>query len=688
MDHNSSAFVDDFSTPGMIHCVAVRSRIRRGSVRSISIPDLPEGFHCVLAADIQGKKTISIGGAEVPVIAESAVEHQGQAIALLCGPDERTLRHLQNQVGVQYERGEPLELWGDSDRQRVIKTRTLRTYQDDETFDRVFRQAFQIIEGEYTVEASYKKTLEPLGVVAAMDDGRVTIVTASRWPDHVRDSVSQALGVPQDDIVVKGSLTGQCSDGFVWHPSILAAQSSIVAIKYGVPVRMILSPTEKNSLFMRTPGCIISHKTAIDSGGNIIAMEIRFVTECGAFPVYADELLTRTCIAAPGHYTSGRTRVTGMVVQTSEPPTESYIGFGVNQALFAMEAHATRICELVHEDPAAWRINNLVSEKTSTITGTRPASQNPRRLIEAITSETDFSRKYSANEMLRKRRVDGQVSKTSLRGIGIALASLGGGFVSEERTNAASMKVRLDANSNLEIMTPSWLGPNTSERLFRRSAAAILGLSERAVVVAAADTDEVPSAGPSIFGRNVTAGNKLLVRCCQAIQKRRFRAPLPMEASRSSRQNRIRWNPLTCRGTPFAPLSWGVCVVEVELNAVTLEIGIRGIWLAFDVGSLLDEGIARRAVESELAETLTLSRNEEVGWESAGTHTNDFTIQSNSPALSVQFISGKKGQYGVLEGLVTSTFAPAFVSAVSQATGFYFDCLPLSRSLILQYAEA
>ena len=160
-----------------------------------------------------------------------------------------------------------------------------------------------------------------------------------------------------------------------------------------------------------------------------------------------------------------------------------------------------------------------------------------------------------------------------------------------------------------------------------------------------------------------------------------------MESSRSSRRSQNRWDPDALEGTPFSPLSWGACVVEVELNAVSLEIAVRGIWFAFNVGVLLDESLARRAMESELIDIFNVCCNGEIAWKSAGTHSSDFAAACNSPALFVRFLPGKKTQSGALEGLVSSTFAPAFVSAVSQATGFYYDCLPLSRSLILQYAE-
>ena len=120
-------FVDEYSLPGMLFCVAVRTRIRHGKIRSVDIPELPEGYFHILPQDIRGKGTISIGGGEIPILTDEAVECQGQAIALICGPDERIVSRIAGRVGIQYERSEPLAISADIGEAEASRDATIKS---------------------------------------------------------------------------------------------------------------------------------------------------------------------------------------------------------------------------------------------------------------------------------------------------------------------------------------------------------------------------------------------------------------------------------------------------------------------------------------------------------------------------------------------------------------------------------
>ena len=51
------------------------------------------------------------------------------------------------------------------------------------------------------------------------------------------------------------------------------------------------------------------------------------------------------------------------------------------------------------------------------------------------------------------------------------------------------------------------------------------------------------------------------------------------------------------------------------------------------------------------------------------------------------FIEDSTDESYPISGLAATLFYPAFVSAISQATGFYFDSMPLSNELIHRYVD-
>ncbi len=666
MDDVSKLFIDDLYVDGMLHCIALRSRIRRGAIREIIRPGLPPNVTMIRAADLTNN-LISIGGADLPILAENNVEHPGQAIALLCGDDELQLQRLAERIEIQYNRGDPFSLTRDYKIDQELYTRRLSVGNTSAAFEK----ASHITEGAYRYEPPGRSFASPCGALAIVTDGGIQIAAPAIWAFHVRDAVARAMGMDRDAVQVKCTRVTRGDPNTLWYASLTAAQAAAASLITGRPVRMIASAGEKRRLFTRRAGCIISHRTALSPSGEITAMEIQIVSESGAFGMFAAEYLDRMCLAAVGNYAAKALKIEGVHIKTSTPPADLFGAIGFDGGFFAMEVHASRLAEICEEDPSEWRLNNLLPDRRLTVTKTRAGSTPQRKLIESVVEASDFCRKYSANEMLKKRRGPSKPASGYLRGIGLATCFHGGGFMSDSRTNAASATVRLDAESRLSILSSSAAIPDSAAGMYVDSAARILNLNTSDVHVEPVDTDETPDSGPAVFSRNVTIVRRLIASCCQAIQKQRFRAPLPMEANRNRSGGRgRRWDPSTFTGNPFYPLSWGSCVVEIEVDTVSFDIDLRGVWLTLHLGSVIDEPTAAAVVENELRNTFAACR-----------------VHTSNVIPSIRFFQKSGASPGPLEGMASNVFAPALVSAVSQATGFYFDTFPVSKALFLQYTK-
>ncbi|HUX22144.1 MAG TPA: molybdopterin cofactor-binding domain-containing protein, partial [Spirochaetia bacterium] len=173
----------------------------------------------------------------------------------------------------------------------------------------------------------------------------------------------------------------------------------------------------------------------------------------------------------------------------------------------------------------------------------------------------------------------------------------------------------------------------------------------------------------------------LVERCCQTIARRRFRSGLPIEVKKSYRTPRAqRWSAETLTGLPFPTLSWAASVVECEVDPVTFETEIRGIWAAVSCGELLNPAVARKTVENGIFHAL---------WWCSSTHGSLREPKFEAlPPITIEFVKpDTRTLSGGIEELAGSIIPSAYVSAVAQATGRYFDSLPITPELIHRYTE-
>ena len=676
--------IDEIFTPKMLHGAIVGSRIRKGEIRSIRLPELPESIQVYSADDIPGENVISIGKVKMPALAHKKVSYAGQPILLLASPDLRMLEWARGAVEIVYQREEPFDLGTESTPDVIDCSAAFKRGKPDENF----KKAFQIVEGDYEIKRHIPNTTTPVGAFAFFAAGECKISATSRWIYHVRSSVARFLRVNENTIGVSSPALGGAGEGYLWIPSLLSCFAALLSAKCQVPVRLILSPAEKRLMVGHRPGAKIHHTTALTKEGDLLASEIDLQAECGAFPFFSQQLVDRLCLGSVGSFVIPNLVIRGKVVKTSLPPTESFIGFGIAPGIFAAEVHASRLAELNNENPAHFRHRHYLKRGDTTHTTEKVIHTPLDELLQEVEKKSDFARKYDAFEVFRKRKGQKTDIVAPLKGVGIAGGELGGGFT-ENSDPGCTVSVYMDEEGKLQIRGSSILKSAATTQFMRRSTASVLGLKDGDISITNANTALTPDSGPAILSRNLLVVRRLIDACCQAIQKKRFRSPLPLEIKRTYRRPRYAgWDRDLFVGKPFRNKSWGTTVVEVEISPVTLEIGVKGVWIAVDAGTIVDKELARKVVENELVNAFEWSRGYDT-LEKDSLTASVFPPQLRMiPIVDIIFRTTHAADPGAMEGLVFSTFAPAFISAISQATGFYFDSLPLSRSLVFQYTEA
>ena len=668
MINETPPHLDDIVPDDLYHALLLRSSIRRGEIMGIKLPHIPADYTVVQAADIPGAATIRIEDAEIPLLARTHVSYRGEPILVVVGPDYSMCDRIRSQIEVTYDRAAPARL-EDVDA-RVAAERSLE--QGD--LRSTFADAFQITEGEYRFDQGGANLLEMIGAVCKIETEGVSIWSPSRWLFHVRSSVASCLGRDESEITAYLCSIDSSSDGYVWRPSLLSAIAATSASACGHSVKIVAEPSEVDAS-PTGPTAMVLVKSAIDRSGNLIGLDMSIVASTGAHAIFGREFLDRICIGLRDSNQCENIRIRGRLIETSETPAELYVGFGDSVSNFAMEIHFARIAELAGGDPAEWRRRHLTVSR-----------DHDYDLLDKTTIRSDFTRKFGAYEMQRKRRGAIDSHDLPLRGIGIARAVNCAGSLGPIKSQ---LDLSLDSEGQASLSTSVQVDGIGSSPL-RKIVAEVLSLDSESIRIVEQNTNSVPDSGPSIFGRDLAINAKLARQCAEELNRRRFREPLPIVATRSSRRKRQnQWNPVTLDGNPCIAQASAVMAIEVEVDPVALQLGIKGVWVTVAAGNIVDQHTARIEFTAEMARAFETVRNYEQRWEEAGWDLSAGRMDRTGsvPPVFLTFLEGAGEESRPIGGLAVSLFLPAFVSAISQATGFYFDTMPLADELIHRYVD-
>jgi isoquinoline 1-oxidoreductase subunit beta len=142
---------------------------------------------------------------------------------------------------------------------------------DDQGLDAAFRSASSTLERTYTTSSVLHAQLEPVNALAFEKDGIFEIHTGNQWQSLILPVLAQALGLPQERVVMRtysiGGGFGRRLNGDYAVPAALSAKA------LGKPVKMMLTrPDDMRFDSFRSPS-IQTLRMAFANDGKVAAME-------------------------------------------------------------------------------------------------------------------------------------------------------------------------------------------------------------------------------------------------------------------------------------------------------------------------------------------------------------------------------------------------------------------------------
>ncbi len=712
-------YVDDLTLPGMLHGVTVRSPVARGILRGIEYgPGIPwDDITIVTAADIPGANVVALITDDQPYLAAERINHPEEPVLLLAHADSMLLEEARRRITLQIDPLPPVftidaslsgreVIWGADN---ILKSYVVG--QGD--VDAAWTRAAAIVEGEYETASQEQLYIEPNGMLAVAGAGGVTVWGSMQCPYYINTALAGLFGLAPERIRVVQMETGGGFGGKEEFPSIIAGHAALLAWKSGRPVKLVYDRAEDMVATTKRHPSRTRHRTAIDRDGRLLAMDIDFVIDGGAYCTLTPVVLSRGTIHAPGPYFCPNIRVRGRAVATNTPPHGAFRGFGAPQSIFAVETHMDRVAQAAGLTPEEFRRRNFIrTGQTSAVGQVIRDPIDMSALLDRALALSDYRgkrKRFAADNRGRIRR-----------GIGFATFMHGAGFTGSGEDHLASLvSVEASAAGIVRVLAASTEIGQGTNTIFSQIAADALGIDVDSVEIAQPDTAAVPNSGPTVASRTCMVVGKLVESAAIGLKATLatagllpadysaddFRAacaafvaangPLRASAQYAPRQG-ARWNDETYQGDAYGTYAWAVYVAEVSVDMTTFEIRVEDFVALQEVGKVINPVLATGQIEGGVAQAIGWATSEEVVWRDgrmANAQMTNYIMPTSMdvPPIRVFFEEapypeGPAGAKGIGE-LPMDGGAPAIANAVSQAVGVHIGRVPITPERLMALCE-
>lgn len=712
-------YVDDASFPGMLHGITVRSATPRGRITGIRfLPGVDwSAFTIVTAKDVPGKNVVALILDDQPYLADGVVNHPEEAVVLLAHPDKHLLETARRLVVIDVEPLPPVfgledalaaktVIWGSDN---VFKAIDMNKGDVDAAFA---DPSLIIVEGSYETGAQEQLYIEPNGMIAEWNPQTgVTVWGSLQCPYYIHKALKPLFGLERDEQVrIVQMETGGGFGGKEEYPSMIAGHAALLAYKSGKRVKLIYDRAEDMVATTKRHPSRTRHRTAVTKDGKLVAMDIDFALDGGAYATLSAVVLSRGAIHAAGPYECPNVRIKARAVATNHPPHGAFRGFGAPQSVFACERQLDKVARAVGLTPEELRRRNFLARGRATATGQIINEDvDMAALMQRAFTLADYEKKRAAFAAHNQNPGMSRLRK----GIGFASFMHGAGFTgSGERMLESVAAVEATAAGKVRVLAASTEIGQGTNTIFSQIVADALGLPYEDIEVATPDTAKVPNSGPTVASRTVMVVGELVESAALGLRRTLVDAGLlPVAHARDDfrracaayvakhgtlrfdakykQPTGIVWDDKTYKGDAYATFAWAVYVASVTVDLDTFDTQVDDFIAVQEAGHIVHPILAAGQIEGGVAQGIGFALYEHVVWKDGrmanGRMTNYIVpTAADAPRIVVEFVEKPcdhgpgpgRGAKGIGE-LPLDGSAPAVANAMEQALGIAVDTVPV-----------
>ena len=689
-----------------------------------------EGIACVLTYEDVSHKRFTLAGQTAPEISpwdryiiDKHVRFVGDPVAIVAGETEEAVDKALKRIKVKYRVEEavldihtakdnpilvhPEDDWympipAGGDNKRNLCSSDVEEVGD---VDAMLEKCAYTVDQVYHTKANQQTMMETFRTYCYMDHfQRLTVVSSTQIPFHIRRIVGNALNIPSSKVrVIKPRIGG----GFgAKQSSVSEVFPALVTWVTGRPSKIVFS--RKESMIASSPRheMEVHIRMGADENGIVKAIDLYTLSNTGAYGEHGP-----TTVGLSGHKSIALYRHTEAyrfaydVVYTNMQAAGAYRGYGATQGIFAVESAADELAHKMGMDPVKFRELNMPMEGEALpgypdvpINGSCTMDKCLARAKEMI----GWDEKYTFRDM----------GNGKVRGVGIAMAMQGSSIAGID-VGGADIKLNEDGSYTLALGC-SDMGTGC-DTILAQMAADCLDTDMKNIVVFSVDTDISPYDSGSYASSTTYATGNAVIQACGELRKRIHAFGAQMlgvsaedsdfdgEKVRTEDGKEVTLQQIAGKATcgvcselqvvkeyssPISPPPFMVGAAEVEVDKETGQIDVIDYVGVIDCGTPINPNLARVQAEGGIGQGIGMVLYEDIQYTDKGKIRNNSFMQykipnrMDIPKVRIEFESSyeKTGPFGAksIGELVIDTPCPAIANAVYNATGVRVRELPIT----------
>ena len=573
------------------------------------------------------------------------------------------------------------------------------------------------VEGWYNTPTVQHCHIENFICYAYMEQGRIVIVSSTQIPHICRRVVGQALGIPWGQVrVIKPYIDG----GFGNKQDILyeplgAYLSTVVG---GRLVKLDVS-REETFVSNRVRHAIRTHIISyVRPDGSFAARKIECFSDQGAYASHGHSIAAKGLGAFTQLYPCPNVEGDAYTVFTNKPVSGAMRGYGIPQAMFAVESHTDDVAKALGIPPYEFRWKYLMPKGfTDGFSKNKNHYDTFHQCMEKGKAYIDYDRKF--------QEYNGQTGEIR-KGIGVAAFWYNTG-VWPISLETSSCRMVLNQDGSIQVQVGETKIGQGADTAFGQMAAETLGIPfEQVHVMTVQDTDITPF-GTGAYASRQTYMAGFSINQTAALLKshildtaqeltRHTKESLDLidghivrkgdgeilmslaELATEKLYSLTNNGHLTAESTYQAKTnaySFGCTFAEVEVDIPACRAVLTNIVNVHDCGKLINPALAEAQVHGGMSMGIGYGLSERLIFdEKTGKPLNnnllDYKLSTfmDHPHLEGHFVENYEptSAYGTkaLGEPPVCSVAPAIRNAVLQATGVAIDEIPLTPHILFR----
>lgn len=730
-------YTEDIAPKDCLVVKALRSPHAHAWVKSVQTDAAKRvpGIVCIVTADNVPHTRFTIAGQTYPelspydkLILDKHIRYVGDPVALVAGTTEEAVDKALRIIRVEYDVLEPLldftkakdnsivvhpeEDWnpvvdvgGDNKRNLVA-----RSEEDWGDVEGTLASSDIVIDRTYHTKQVQQSMMETFRAYSYKDMfGRLTIVSSTQVPFHVRRIVATALEIPKSQVrVIKPRIGG----GFgAKQTAVMEVYPAFITHITGKPAMMIYSREESMTVSSPRHEAAVHVKVGASKDGRIRVISVESLWNAGAYGDHSPTTVTLSGHKSIPLYNQFEAfRFAYEAVYTNTIAAGAYRGYGATQGIFALESAVNELAAALQMDPVELRLKNMVrqGEKMPAYFDETALSCTLDQCLLCVKDMIGWDEKYP-------RKV---LSNGHIRSVGLSLA-MQGSSISNVDVASVTIKVNDDGFYSLNIgATDMGTGCDT---ILAQIAAECLQCPVDNIVTYGVDTDTSPYDSGSYASSTTYLTGKAVEKTCQTLIRRmKERAALVLHPAAiedldftgeeivdvvsgkavtikdlgngAMYGNEIALEATESHYSPTSPPPYMAGAAEIDLDPETGHIELVDFAAVVDCGTVINPALARVQVEGGLVQGIGMALMEDVTITDKGRIQQNSFMQYRIPSrmdlgsIRVEFAPSYEpnGPFGAksIGEIVINTPSPAIADAVYNAVGVRFTDLPITAEKV------